>query len=100
MPTKRKADSAGCRLCTVKHLSKRQMQIHKGICATEAKRVGWVKAISDPLYAEKMDVVEASLNFHTAYHSPEQRSSVVERQAWDQAIATLQSAQRSRRHGR
>jgi hypothetical protein len=79
-----------------KSLSKRQTQIHKGICAREAKRVGWTKPLTDPLYALKCSVVEASLKFHEAYHfhgqPPRPYGSVLERQAWDAAIEALKRA--------
>ena len=89
-----------CRLCRVKRLNKRQQQIHKGICAREAARVGWTKTVNDPLYADRMAVVEASLAFHAAYHSIPPRSSVTERYAWDASIAALRTAERAKKKGK
>ena len=93
---KRPSDLPKCRLCLLKRPSKRQTQIHKGICAREAARVGWVKPLTDPLYSAKCAVVNASLAFHEAYHyhgqPPRPYGSVDERKAWDKAIETLKAA--------
>jgi hypothetical protein len=90
--------SIGCRLCAVKRPVKRQQQIHKGICAVEAERVGWVKSFADPLRVEKEAVVKASLEFHAAYHyhgtKPRPQGSLVERMKWDEAIEALRRAER------
>ena len=64
----------------------------------EAARVGWVKPLTDPLYAEKCAVVNASLAFHEAYHyhgqPPRPFGSVEERKEWDKAIEAYRAALR------